>query len=254
MAQDSPATPTAFGRLFARWLRALAQEVERDPDLAARVAAAAALAEADAALAALVPLWVAPDQAPAVVAPPDATPSDAATIAHAPLGNATAEVATPDPTHSMRETPAVSADLSAPTVAAPAEAQRAAPQMSPVPPPQEAPSPEPASGDPRDDAPPVSPRPPAIRQTRRDSRFGPPTVAGRGTSLGRGIPDPFAIAAEVGPEGLRAALEELRAGTLRAMIRAHELDPLGKLPASAAEAKLRGAILAAVKRRGGRAG
>lgn len=171
MADETQRLPAALGRSFARWLRALASEVERDPELAARVATAAL------------------DAVP--VAP------------HSDLTDSIPEAATP---------------------------------------PEAAPEPVADAVPPEDAA-------PAVRQTRRASRFGPPTIAGRGTSLGRGVPDPFAIHADSGEAGLRAALEGLRAGTLRAMIRAHDLDPHAKVPASASETRLAAAILAAVKRR-----
>ena len=95
-----------------------------------------------------------------------------------------------------------------------------------------------------------APEPPASSLThrRRATRFGGPAVVGRGADLGHGIPDPFALLAERGVEGLRAALQSLRAGTLRAIIRAHQLDPAGKLPESATEQRLVTAIIAAVKR------
>lgn len=89
---------------------------------------------------------------------------------------------------------------------------------------------------------------PLLRHTRRSSRYGPPSVSGRPPELGTGIPDPFAIFARDGAEGLRSALETLRIGSLRAIIRAHNLDPQGKLSASATEKRLITAIVSATER------
>lgn len=90
--------------------------------------------------------------------------------------------------------------------------------------------------------------PPALKHRRRSSRYGPPTVAGRATELGAGVPDPFAILAASGEAGLRQALSTLRAGTLRAIIRAHKLDPQTKLPPEATEKRMITLIVGAVKR------
>ena len=60
-----------------------------------------------------------------------------------------------------------------------------------------------------------------------------------------GIPDPFALRARLGERGLRAALDELRLGTLRAIVREHKLDPKGRLKGQNDEQKLRELILAA---------
>jgi hypothetical protein len=76
--------------------------------------------------------------------------------------------------------------------------------------------------------------------------FTPRLVTGAGPELGTGIPDPFALRDRLGSDGLRTALDELRLGTLRAIIREHRLDPSGKLVRQSDAAKLREAILAAV--------
>jgi hypothetical protein len=78
--------------------------------------------------------------------------------------------------------------------------------------------------------------------------FRPRLVTGASPDLGSGIPDPFALARRKGEAGLRAALEELRLGTLRAIVREHKLDPGGKLSRLHDAEKLREAILAAALR------
>jgi hypothetical protein len=55
-------------------------------------------------------------------------------------------------------------------------------------------------------------------------------VTGAGPDLGPGIPDPFALRARLGRDGLCAALEELRLGTLRAIVREYHLDATGRTP------------------------
>jgi hypothetical protein len=154
---------------FVRWLRALADAVERDPALAARLQQEAA----EPALPAL--------------------PTDAAA---------------PAPT-----------DAPAPT------------EVAALP-----------------DEPPAEAIAPTLRHTRRSSRYGPPSVTGRPAELGTGIPDPFVLYAAGGEESLRRALETLRIGSLRAIIRAHGIDPQGKLSAGATEKRLISAIIAAARR------
>lgn len=83
--------------------------------------------------------------------------------------------------------------------------------------------------------------------TTRQRTFRPRLVTGPDAALAPGIPDPFALRAERGEAGLRAVLEELRLGTLRAIIRAHHLDPAGRLARQNDAARLRAAILDAVK-------
>lgn len=82
---------------------------------------------------------------------------------------------------------------------------------------------------------------------RRAARvFTPSIIPGVSPDLGPGIPDPFALAHRLGPEGLRAALSDLRRGTLRAMIREHGIAPAAQVARITDDAKLREMILAAV--------
>lgn len=87
---------------------------------------------------------------------------------------------------------------------------------------------------------------PTLRSVNRG--FRPRLVTGASPDLGAGIPDPFALAARLGVEGLRAALEELRLGSLRAIVREHNLDPKGALAQQNDAEKLRVAILKAAKK------
>jgi len=75
--------------------------------------------------------------------------------------------------------------------------------------------------------------------------FRPRIITGAAPELGMGIPDPFALRVRLGERGLRAALDELRLGTLRAIVREHKLDPKGRLKGLNDEQKLRELILAA---------
>ncbi len=185
MSDDECATPP-----LARLLRALADEVARDPDLAARVMRAA------------------DPEALRLLAPP--------ATASVPLSKQMAN------TDTLLATALPGSDLS-PLV--PDEA--AAPAL------------------PGDDHAPSGTTPRRTRLPRTGSRFGTPTIPGRGTELGQGVPDPFALWAERGEDGLRVVLDGLRAGTLRAIIRAHQLDPQGKMPANAPEQRMRALILSA---------
>ncbi|HEX6122497.1 MAG TPA: hypothetical protein VFY89_05025 [Ktedonobacterales bacterium] len=81
--------------------------------------------------------------------------------------------------------------------------------------------------------------------------FRPRLVTGLAPDLGPGVPDPFTLRARLGEAGLRAALADLRLGTLRAMVREHALDPTGRLKGVNDAAKLRAAILAAARARAG---
>ena len=87
---------------------------------------------------------------------------------------------------------------------------------------------------------------PELRRINRN--FRPKLVTGASPDLGAGIPDPFALYARRGEDGLRSALEELRLGTLRAMAREHGLDPKGTLSQQNDADKLRAAILKAAKK------
>jgi hypothetical protein len=93
--------------------------------------------------------------------------------------------------------------------------------------------------------PPVAP---SERASSVSQTFRPRLVAGASPDLGPGIPDPFLLLTQRGEKGLRAALEELRLGTLRAMIREYGLAPRGKLTEERDAAKLRALILREVAR------
>jgi hypothetical protein len=75
--------------------------------------------------------------------------------------------------------------------------------------------------------------------------FHPTIVKGVTPELGKGIPDPFVLRDRLGVDGLREALESLRLGSLRAIIREHHLDPSGRLNAQNDAAKLRERIIRA---------
>lgn len=92
-----------------------------------------------------------------------------------------------------------------------------------------------------DDAPP--------QPVRRGSKtFKPKLVTGAAPTLGTGIPDPFALREQVGEDGLRMALADLRLGTLRAIVREYGLDSSGQLMGQNDDAKFRALILRATKR------
>jgi hypothetical protein len=76
--------------------------------------------------------------------------------------------------------------------------------------------------------------------------FRPRLITGASPELGAGIPDPFVLYAEKGEQGLRAALAELRMGSLRAIVREHRLDPAGRLAGNNDADKLRTVIVKAV--------
>ncbi len=84
-----------------------------------------------------------------------------------------------------------------------------------------------------------------LRHGRRSSRYGAPTVPG--ASAPAGAIDPFKILQERGAEALQNALDTLRAGALRALIRKFEMDPSAKLSARANEARLREWIVSAAQ-------
>ncbi|MGZ3677884.1 MAG: hypothetical protein ACXWQR_04870 [Ktedonobacterales bacterium] len=90
----------------------------------------------------------------------------------------------------------------------------------------------------------------APTKAKRASRtFSPRLVTGLSPDLGQGVVDPFALYATRGEDGLRAALDELRLGSLRAIVREHQIDPLGKLAQQNDAEKLRAAILKAARKR-----
>lgn len=168
----SPLAPEAL----ARTLRAVAAELERDPALARRVAAAVT-ADTISANAAI------PIAAPSAGLPPEHTPPPDDSPVGAPAGRL----------------------------------------------------PAPAGGD--------LPEPPTTARLNRS--FRPRLITGASPDLGAGIPDPFALHKKLGAIGLRAALDDLRLGTLRAIVREHGLDPKGTLSRQNDADKLRAAILAA---------
>ena len=84
---------------------------------------------------------------------------------------------------------------------------------------------------------------------KMSTAFRPRLITGASPDLGPGIPDPFALRNRLGDAGLRAALDELRLGSLRAIVREHGLDPSGRLATQNDAAKLRAVILQAVMRR-----
>lgn len=77
-------------------------------------------------------------------------------------------------------------------------------------------------------------------------RFKPRVVAGAAPEAGMGIPDPFALASQLGVEGLQTLLDDLRLGSLRAIVRTHQLDPDGQHVKQNDTTKLRELILRAV--------
>lgn len=99
-----------------------------------------------------------------------------------------------------------------------------------------------------DVAPDVTDEQPSSAARRAGKAFKPRLVTGAAPALGTGIPDPFALREQLGEEGLRDALAELRLGTLRAIVREHKLDLSGKLVGQNDDAKYRALILRATKR------
>jgi hypothetical protein len=89
--------------------------------------------------------------------------------------------------------------------------------------------------------------PPAKKPTRA---FHPRVIEGARPDLGPGIPDPFALRARLGETGLAAALDELRIGSLRAIVREYKLDPTGKALKETDAERLRKLILRATATRG----
>jgi hypothetical protein len=83
---------------------------------------------------------------------------------------------------------------------------------------------------------------------RARTSFKPRLVSGAAPVLGTGIPDPFVLREQLGEEGLRDTLADLRLGTLRAIVREYKLDPVGKLAGQNDDAKYRALILRATKR------
>lgn len=75
--------------------------------------------------------------------------------------------------------------------------------------------------------------------------FRPRVIEGAQPDLGPGVPDPFALRARLGETGLAAALDELRIGSLRAIVREYKLDPTGKALTGTDAERLRKLILRA---------
>jgi hypothetical protein len=268
MPDDVPTGHDPRDHEFARWLHALAEMVERNPDLAELVRRRAASSDAERA-AESAPETRAVESAPETRAVESAPETRA--VESAPETRAVDSAPEVRAVDSAPETRAVD---SAPEVRAVAERAN---EFAPTGVPPRSPPAWTGDGRPgpsadgeqgsreggfpwsdgttgrRDDGATggleVGPSEvgPLLRHTRRASRYGPPSVSGRPPELGTGIPDPFALFARDGAEGLRLALETLRIGSLRAIIRAHHLDPQDKLPASATEKRLITVIVAAAQ-------
>ncbi len=89
---------------------------------------------------------------------------------------------------------------------------------------------------------PAAPEPPAKKPARP---FRPRVIEGARPDLGPGVPDPFALRARLGEAGLAATLDELRIGSLRAIVREYRLDPTGKALKETDAERLRKLILRA---------
>jgi hypothetical protein len=70
-------------------------------------------------------------------------------------------------------------------------------------------------------------------------------IEGARADLGPGVPDPFALRARLGETGLAATLDELRIGSLRAIVREYKLDPTAKALNGTDAERLRKLILRA---------
>jgi len=86
--------------------------------------------------------------------------------------------------------------------------------------------------------------------SRVNRTFHPRIVTGTPLELGAGVPDPFALAQRLGEAGLRAALADLRLGSLRAIVREHRLDPKSHLVGVNDAAKFRSVIVEAIRTAG----
>jgi hypothetical protein len=84
---------------------------------------------------------------------------------------------------------------------------------------------------------------PAAKKPART--FRPRVIEGARPDLGPGVPDPFALRAHLGESGLAATLDELRIGSLRAIVREYKLDPTGKALSGTDAERLRKLILRA---------
>ena len=158
---------------------------------------------------------------PSVTARADTSSDTAETLSPEELARALRAMATElerDPALARR----VAGAMRAPTVATPPEAADVSPEAT-----DEQPS----------------------QPVRRAGKgFKPRLVTGAAPALGTGIPDPFALREQLGEEGLRDALADLRLGTLRAIVREYKLDPSGRLAGQNDDTKFRALILRATKR------
>ena len=164
---------------------------------------------------------------PAPSAAPDTTDS-------APPATPPSEAHTLSPAELVRALRAVARELEHD----PALAQRVALAMAP---PADARDAKPDEGSLA--APEMAAEPDAPADLGRVRAFRPRIIAGTSPELGTGVPDPYALAARLGEQGLRAALAELRLGTLRAIVREHKLDSTGHLTRLNDGEKLRALIL-----------
>ncbi len=119
------------------------------------------------------------------------------------------------------------------------------------------------SGEPKSgyDSPPPSPRTRIVAEAAEGAAvdeepvatigrtFRPTIVTGITSDLGSGVPDPFALRERLGLDGLREALESLRLGSLRAIVREYKLDPGGRLSKLNDAEKLRERIVRAAMER-----
>jgi hypothetical protein len=95
---------------------------------------------------------------------------------------------------------------------------------------------------------PAAPEPePTAKKPAR--AFRPRVIEGAPPDLGPGVPDPFALRARLGETGLAAALDELRIGSLRAIVREYRLDPTGKALNGTDAERLRKLILRATTKK-----
>jgi hypothetical protein len=79
--------------------------------------------------------------------------------------------------------------------------------------------------------------------------FRPRVIEGARPDLGPGVPDPFALRARLGETGLAATLDELRIGSLRAIVREYKLDPTGRALKETDAERLRKLILRATTKK-----
>jgi hypothetical protein len=98
----------------------------------------------------------------------------------------------------------------------------------------------------------VSPGSPIAHDTEAPAKkpaqpFRPRVIEGARPDLGPGVPDPFALRARLGEAGLAAALDELRLGSLRAIVREYHLDPTGKALNGSDAERLRRLVLRATE-------